>query len=366
MAKNFKVNFTDEKCAALKWSGKGTDFYQDKNLIGFQLMVGKTKKTFRAFGQKDKRTKSKKIGEFPLIKVKDARIAAMAWLADFKAGKDPDAPESITLKDGFDKLIASRVKKGRIKPNTVKFYNSLMKNHLASWHSYQLASLTKNELRRKHEDLDKQPYTANAVVRLVGEICDFNDIEPNPARNIDMNPTSERPQSIEDFAAWYKKVSVLGVIKRNKLLFGALTGIRRENVTTLTWKQVDLVKATVFLPDTKTTKNVTLPLATQTVALLRELKDYSDHYVFPSMKKHGAPLRWTDFGQGGTFHDLRRFFTTCCAEVELPDYAMRALRGDRPQGADERYIKGVPRHGWAQRVADRAYEIWTGQPNKAQ
>jgi len=62
--------------------------------------------------------------------------------------------------------------------------------------------------------------------------------------------------------------------------FQLMTGARRSETLKLTWKHVDLVAQTAFLPETKNGFSRTLPLRADLVALLRELPGDGDQ-VFP-------------------------------------------------------------------------------------
>lgn len=106
------------------------------------------------------------------------------------------------------------------------------------------------------------------------------------------------------------------------VLFAIETAMRRGELLSLTWANVDLVKCTAFLQVTKNGESRMVPLSSRAVALLNDLPRSIDGRVFPvsadSLKK--AWVRACD--RAGLddlhFHDLRHEATSRLAE-RLPN-----------------------------------------------
>jgi integrase len=101
----------------------------------------------------------------------------------------------------------------------------------------------------------------------------------------------------------------------------ALTGLRFEEAAAMTWERLNLdgPVETWHLPDPKSRRAVTLPLSSQTVAILKQRlneRDSESPFVFPSWGKSGHikdPRATFDAvskaaGQRIAAHDLRRTF----------------------------------------------------------
>jgi integrase len=105
---------------------------------------------------------------------------------------------------------------------------------------------------------------------------------------------------------------------RPAFLFALATGMRRGEVLSLRWSNVDLQEATAFLPITKNGHSRSVPLSTQALSVLHQLeKRQGDECVFP-LSANSLRLAWERVRRRAKvenlrFHDLRheaisRFF----------------------------------------------------------
>jgi integrase len=133
-------------------------------------------------------------------------------------------------------------------------------------------------------------------------------------------------------------------VRRDYLLVALLTGLRRNDVATMRWVDVDLGNATLFVPAPKggKAKAFSLPLSDSLVELLRRRKAENDElfpessWVFPAASASGhireprievPGLKWTP-------HDLRRTFITVAESLDISGFAIKALVNHSQPGGD--------------------------------
>jgi integrase len=124
------------------------------------------------------------------------------------------------------------------------------------------------------------------------------------------------------------------------------TGMRRGELLSLKWSQVDLVEGTIRLAatDTKTRTARTIPVAAEPLAMLRVSKVLRDQRdptcdaVFyrtrrPNVDGHGGPL--------AALGDFRRDWTDACEKAGLPELIFHDLRRS---GVRQLIRSGVDEH----------------------
>jgi integrase len=121
------------------------------------------------------------------------------------------------------------------------------------------------------------------------------------------------------------------------------TAMRRGELLSLKWENVDLQGRTAFLPDTKNGDSRTVPLSSVAVQVLAELPRHISGTVFPvkaftldAAFKRGVRRAGLD---GVRFHDLRRTAITCMAE-KLPNVIeLAAVSGHKSLMVLKRYYR---------------------------
>jgi integrase len=133
---------------------------------------------------------------------------------------------------------------------------------------------------------------------------------------------------------------------REFILFGLHTGLRRGQILSLTWNQVDLANARVFLPASgnKDKKDHTLPLSQTAVRVLRSLPREGQYcfigvgnkwQVYSAFKR---TLRAAGLPQGIRIHDLRHTFLTRLGERERSTFVVQMLAQHSNVKTTERYV----------------------------
>ena len=146
-------------------------------------------------------------------------------------------------------------------------------------------------------------------------------------------------------------------------LFAIATGMRRGEILSLTWEQVDIEKRTAHLPMTKNGEARTVPLSPAALGLLSERKTHEGGHVFP-ITRNALRLSWDRLRARAKvedlrFHDLRheaisRFFEF---GLSVPEVAL--ISGHKDVKMLFRYTHLKP-----DAVAEKLHEV-TASPVKA-
>ncbi len=130
--------------------------------------------------------------------------------------------------------------------------------------------------------------------------------------------------------------------------FLALTGWRSGEALGLRWNEIDLVRRTATLGDTKTGRSMR-PLSHAACDVLRKLTRLSNNaLVFPATRGDGRmsgfPKLWTRIAKLGglppdvTPHVLRHSFASQAADLEYSEPTIAALIGHKGRSITSRYI----------------------------
>lgn len=137
---------------------------------------------------------------------------------------------------------------------------------------------------------------------------------------------------------------------RDYIMFLLVTGKRKAEISTLTWRSVDFEKKTITLEKTKSGKIDVIPM-TRYLWYLLKYRNTSiikhDEYVFPNRYRSGPiidirrALQKIDIGSGRehtTAHDLRRTFATMTKELGMSNQDTAILLNHSKRDVTEGYI----------------------------
>lgn len=342
--------------------GTKDDFHWDTDTRGFAVRATLSGKlTFIVQGRVDGSSAPAArvtIGPFGVFTVDQARDVAREHLRSMRLGIDPrdsrrqDEASKISLQAVCDQYLG---RPGMLKDSTKAEMRRHVEQVFASWKRRPIASITPAECRQRYEKLATEglrgrgPAPVQAAIAMVTlrtlvnfAMSEYQRldgapiIERNPVAVLkkDLRPSPPRTRHIDRRSVgkfWNLLTTARGSAVNADAACGVdlvqflpLTGARRNEGAMLTWDRLHLdddpSECWFHLPDPKNKNPVTLPLSSQTVAVLRRRKRVDGNpYVFASRSKAGhimdarAPLERLSRLIGMerlSAHDLRRTFVT--------------------------------------------------------
>src|SRR5262249_25893993 len=136
----------------------------DTELIGFGVVIGRQNRTFIAEGRVDGRKRRKAIGVAGRVRADGlpwtaqlARIEAKKILGDVVRGIDPNSGRHVrregpTLREAID-LHLSKMRRNDSRPRSIELLEYEAGKHLKDWMDSPLATITRTNVRERHERL---------------------------------------------------------------------------------------------------------------------------------------------------------------------------------------------------------------------
>jgi len=287
---------------------------RDTELVGFAVVVGKTKRTFIVEGRVDGVQRRKAIGVLGVPRddgapwtTKLARLEARQLLGDMTRGVDPTAErrarsEGPTLNDALA-LHLAKMGKDESRPRSIEVVKHETKKHLGEWLDRTLASISRTDVRERHEELTEQSgeYLANRVMRhlraMWNTLAKEQELPVCPTIAVHWNKEHRRhePMPWAELPGWFTKISKLEPIIKDGTRIGTrpgvrgdyhlltlLTGLRKMDAATVRWEHVDLDKGTLLRPNPKggAERAFTIPISSECVKLF-ERRRRQNREVFP-------------------------------------------------------------------------------------
>ncbi|MFQ5779935.1 MAG: tyrosine-type recombinase/integrase [Nitrospiria bacterium] len=212
----------------------------------------------------------------------------------------------------------------------------------------------RHEEKASAETINKELGLMKAAFNVA--ILEWEWCRDNPVRRVAMervNNTRVRYLTDEEFGNllghcpdWLKPI----------VLVARYTGMRRENIVTLKWNQIDLSRKVIILQQTKNGDRLGMPLCEKLVKLLKAMnrrRDNRSDYVFK--QADGSPYNGSAVGvafgrvcrkKAGIsdfrFHDLRHTFASCLVQKGVDLYRVQRLLGHRDGRVTQRYAHLSP------------------------
>lgn len=380
------IRLTKRAIDALPFPPSGQTFYHDNELTGFGLRVGSKAKTFIVEGQVRRRSVRLTIGRYPLIAPEEAKRIALDRLAAMARGEDPVKEEkakrakALTVGEAFDAYFEA---KPNLSPVTIENYKLTPRRYIADWLKKPLRDITCDMVLARHRKISKEhgaPSANNAFhhVRLVYNFVAsvHDDYPPNPvqvlSRTRSWAPERRRRTLVaaHQLPAWWRAVHAESDHARDFLLVALFTGMRRREIATLRWENVDLIGRTLHLPRTKNGDPLLLPMSNflaDLIARRREVVGQTE-WVFPGAGRTGHIVETKSFlrrivqESGVTFstHDMRRTFITIAESLDIPAYALKRLLNHRTDSdiTGGYIVMSAERlRGPVERIAERILEL---------
>lgn len=152
-----------------------------------------------------------------------------------------------------------------------------------------------------------------------------------------------------------KKAPVKGIWLKEIILFALNTGMRQDEILSLAWSEVDLLRRTVTVLKSKNGEKRTIPLNQKMTDLLKKkgsVRRADSSFVFPSLsgtkiiRRNLLRAFYASVERAGItgfrFHDLRHTFATRLVQAGVDLYKVAKLLGHKDIRMTQRYAHHYP------------------------
>lgn len=268
--------------------------------------------------------------------------------------------EGPTLRDAWDDYRAELERRNK-SPITVRNYADLVERVMKELLDVPLAKLAEDnrplrELFNRYTD-DGKLHQADNMLRAISAI--YNHArrvdkkalpdKDGPTYGIPLNKPQPSKTTIKDLAAWnQERLALPSPLRREMHLFALLSGLRKNDLLTAQWANLDVANRALLIPKPKGGRAFRVPLSRPMLACLNRAKNAGDflmgkrsEWIFPSdssktghvseNKENGRP----DFAYG---HVLRKTYATIAYGVVGKDLVARMLNHAAEGITESRYI----------------------------
>jgi len=372
-------NFNKSKLDSLPIPTKNRETYHDTTVKGLSIRVAKTgRKTFVVRRKLNNRDTYTSVGHYPTTTIADARQKARDIFSTIDEGISPTqikkeslSKQTLTLEKVFEDYQRSRGT--NLEESTIKGYSFIINNQLGDWKKTPLSEIKRSMIEDrflevthgtgKFIDKDGSPTRANTMIRVLRALYNYAMAQYVDAREEPLilhNPTviishnkawnREKPRTgmVKEYnlKEWYEGIMKLpehdknlmkansSEVARDFFIFILFTGMRRNEVLTLKWEDIDLKDKTFTVGKTKNHEGLRLPLTWILLDILERRKnDNGNPYVFEGEKPNShlsPPKKQIEkareiIGFHFTNHDLRRTFTTTAHRLNFGKYTLDRL-----------------------------------------
>lgn len=299
------------------------------------------------------------LGKYPNLSPVRARTLALKQLADLSDGVNPneqrrvEAMSAVTLGEAFERYKHAR----KLKASTLRGYESVINNHLKKLAIKSLKDIDRRVIVDIHAGIASKAQ-ADLTMRVLRAIFNFAKYEycrqdgssifpENPVEilshrkqwnNVRRRQTHLRPGELPLFYKALQEVRQLetptGQSICDAMLFALLTGLRRGEIFSLKWCDVNLRASIFTVYDTKNGLPLELPITKHIDELFQKQKGrISSEFVFAAENEYGqvrepkkvvAKVKELSCAHCD-FHDLRRTFATTAEHRDVGSYKLKRL-----------------------------------------
>ena len=299
------------------------------------------------------------LGKYPGLSPVRARTLALKHLADLSDGVNPneqrrvEAMSAVTLGETFEGYKRAR----KLKVSTLRGYEGVVSNHLKKLVDKPLKDIDRRVIVDIHAGIASKAQ-ADLTMRVLRAIFNFAKYEycrqdgtsifpENPVEilshrkqwnNVRRRQTHLRPGELSVFYNALQEVrqqeTPTGQSICDAMLFALLTGLRRGEIFSLKWNDVNLRAAIFTVYDTKNGLPLELPITKHIDELFRKQKGrIPSEFVFAAENEYGqvrepkkvvAKVKKLS-DTHCDFHDLRRTFATTAEHLDVGSYKLKRL-----------------------------------------
>ncbi|MFZ1936918.1 MAG: tyrosine-type recombinase/integrase [Thermoguttaceae bacterium] len=322
--------FTEAKIKALPIPRDGKDraYHKDSKHPGLQVCVTSAgSKTYYYVRRVDGRPTRMKLGTVEQLSVDDARKAAAKKAGEIADGKNPQVDRRRKREEPTVKMLWDHWQvyaKAHKKPDSIYEDELKYNKFLKPLANRRLSTIRKADVQALHSRVGTENgiYQANRLLALIRAM--FNKADElgyrgdNPARGIKLFKEQSRDRFLQpgELKAFFAALDAEDTTIRDFYVMLLLTGVRRSNLESMAWADVDLQAAYWRIPETKGGMPVVIPLVAPalTILMVRAETANGSPWVFPGRNgKHIANPKgaWTRIctvaGVSNLHpHDLRR------------------------------------------------------------
>ena len=281
------------------------------------------------------------LGAYPLVSLREARDAAFENRRAVARGIDPRTPDTPTLADALEAVIASRAASWKDGGRSAEIWRNSVRNHAASLLDRPVDKIGAGEVlacitpiwSTKHDTAKKLRHRLSLCFRWAVAAGHRPDdpagdtlLAALPRNGREKGrmaalPPAEVPAALSaiDASAAYPTTKLT-------LRFLALTATRSGEARGARWDEIDPDAAVWTIPGerTKTSREFRVPLSPMALEVLDEARRYADStgLVFASatgrqISAEALPKLCNALGLGMTPHGLRSSFRDWCAETAV-------------------------------------------------
>jgi integrase len=284
---------------------------------------------------------------------------------DFCRFREKAIPK-VSLQKVYEDYLAFRV----LRPSTVKGYDRVVKVYLADFLDRDLGGLPDEEILKKFVEIRTKSGEAQAAlcIRVFKALYAyaggrFGIPERNPGKIVRLAGLSLAPVrktrfiQKHDLPIWYRSVASLSnnrqeCTARDIFLTGLFLGLRKTEIMSLKWSDIDFRARTLTARATKNHRDHTLPLPPFVLGIMNERRKDAEKENCVFAGKNGlSPIRDIDDSRlkviaaskvDFTLHDLRRTFATISAEIGIPPYLLKKILNHKSGDVTEGYVISTP------------------------
>jgi integrase len=280
--------------------------YEEGGVPGFGVRVRPSgRRTFVVWYRTSTgRSRMFTLGTYGVLTVKQGREAAQEVLGDVRKGGDPlearrRERDSVTVASFASRYLEQHAKP---KKKTWREDRRRLETYVSPRIGHRkLAEVSRADVARLHNAIGREkPFEANRVLALVAVLFSkaqewgyLPDAAPNPAKHVQRFAERSRERYVEpdEMPALAAAIDAeTSPFIRAAFRLYLLTGLRRSELLSLRWKDVDLTGRKLRLSQTKAGRSHVVPLSEPALAILRELPHLlGNPFVLPGHKP-GKPL----------------------------------------------------------------------------